>query len=144
MTTEIEDILVGGKTIIVKLSENKSYEFECIDDKTLKGDKAYLPQPVQEELSRRGYTFQLPETITYYINSEATYEDKSLVSTKLGIPENHPAIEQIAGIGYEIEFTISVVDANTYKITHIFGHELCTPKEINVSSNLYNSVEYSF
>lgn len=127
----VTDVLIGSDMITVKREGRENdVEFEKEDDETILGIPDVYDEEVVEAVNEAGFDFksQFPLEFNYYVNDESVPSEYRLVADEIGLPEDDETVQRIANIGYEIELTIRVEDRHTWKVTHVFGHELKEPK----------------
>jgi len=129
----IKDVLEGNENVIVK-TDRKDYEFSKKDNRILhyKGDKSDIPNKVKEVLEEKEFNLdpEFPITVNHYAHDEAMSYDYEDISEQANLPADHEIVNKIAGLSYEIEFTVDIIDESTCELTHIKGHELKEPYKI--------------
>jgi len=131
---QLNDILVGDKYVLVKTNEG-DFEFETNEYGMISvGDT--VSDEIKDKLVNHDdvAVTVFPKTINFFVHDEGTTQDKSVVSDKLGLPEDHDIVEKISNIGYEIDLTINVENENgqfVAYITKIMGSELAEPEKVH-------------
>lgn len=125
--TEVDDVLIGDKTVLVKTDEN-TYEFDR-DGEQVKSNRSDLPMSVLESLQEEGFEVEsdFPQEIQVYAHDEPTPYERKEVAEDLGLEEDSELASQIAHLTYEVDFTVEVHADGTWEVTHVFGHELKEP-----------------
>lgn len=125
---EITDILVGERRVIIELADRTDIEYPTDENGRIVESKDNIPEQIQQELLRREIKIapEFPQEIKLYAHDERAYTAEE-IANKLQISENAPVLEDVAGIPYEIPFTVVVEDDTTWKVTHAFGRKLEEP-----------------
>lgn len=132
---EVVDTLIGTNTVIVQCDNGQSFSFNRKSEDKLEVDKSKTPDVVWKDLEDQGFVLEsqtdYPITIKRYAHDEATGRDYEEIAEELNLDEDSDIVKSIAGLTYEISFTIRVIDENTCEVTHIYDQKLEEPLRLN-------------
>lgn len=125
---EIVDVLIGEQSVIVKQENGDNLEFDRDSDGFVTTPRNQIPDQIVDEFKTRSIpmTSEFPKQETLYAHDERAYTT-SEVAEAFEMDENMPVFESVAGLTYEIPFTVVIEDRDTWKITHAFGKKLEEP-----------------
>lgn len=126
--TEIEDVLTGDKTVLVKTKRGDSFEFDKDGDK-IEANRVDIPDEVIDAVETRGFEIDsnFPKTVEIYAHDDPTPHKRREIARDLGVEENSDLADTIAGLTYEIELTVNAYEDGSFEVTHVFGKELVEP-----------------
>lgn len=125
---EITDILVGDSRVVIERADKEAIEYPTDENGRITETKENIPEQIQRELMNRNIKLapEFPQEIEMYAHDERAYTAEELAS-KLDISESLPVLDEVAGIPYEIPFTVVIEDETSWKVTHAFGRKLEKP-----------------